>query len=124
MAAPGLILLAHGARDPRWAEPFVRLERKVAAARPGALVGLAYLEAMAPDLHTAADQLVAAGCRSLRIVPLFLGQGGHVREDIPRLTTALAARHPGVAIEVTVAIGEDEAVLDEIAAVCLRGLRD
>ena len=38
----GLILFAHGARDPRWAEPFERLKRKVEAARPG-LAGRARL---------------------------------------------------------------------------------
>lgn len=95
----GLILFAHGARDPRWAEPFERLKRKVEAARPGLPVALAYLEIMQPDLAAAADALIAAGCRSLRIVPVFLGQGGHVREDLPQLADAVRARHPAMAIE-------------------------
>jgi sirohydrochlorin cobaltochelatase len=124
MTDPGVILLAHGARDPRWAEPFLRLQRKVAGVRPSAPVELAFLEAMAPDLAAAAAQMIGRGCRSLRIVPLFLGQGGHVREDVPRLVAAVAARHPGVAIEVTAAIGEDDAVLDRIAAACVAGLPD
>ena len=124
MADQGLILLAHGARDPRWSEPFERLKSKIAAARPTVDVNIAYLETMTPNLPTAADRMVAGGCRSLRIVPLFLGQGGHVREDVPRLAAAVAARHPDVSIEVTTAIGEDDAVLDGIAAVCVRNLRD
>ncbi|MFO1324236.1 MAG: CbiX/SirB N-terminal domain-containing protein [Burkholderiales bacterium] len=122
MPAPGLILFAHGARDPRWAEPFERLKRKVEAVRPGVRVALAYLEFMRPDLETAADALVGSGCRSLRIVPVFLGQGGHVREDLPAVVARVRARHPGVAIEMRTAVGEDDAVLDQIAATAVAGL--
>ena len=124
MADTGLILLAHGARDARWAEPFLRLRAKIAAVRTGTLVELAFLEVMAPNLASAVDAMIAGGCRSLRIVPLFLGQGGHVRDDIPRLIAGVSARHPDVAIELTGAIGEDDTVLDRIAAVCVQGLPD
>jgi len=120
----GLILFAHGARDPRWAEPFERLKRKVQTARPGVPVALAYLEIMEPDLAGAADQLIAAGCRSLRIVPIFLGQGGHVREDLPAIVAALVARHPAIAIALVTPVGEHDAVLDRIADVAIEGLPD
>ena len=120
----GLILFAHGARDPRWAEPFERLKRKVQTARPGLPVTLAYLEIMQPDLAVAADQLIAAGCRSLRIVPVFLGQGGHVREDLPAIVATVAAQHPAVAIALVTTVGEHDAVLDRIADVAIEGLPD
>lgn len=118
---PGLILFAHGARDPRWAEPFERLRRKVATAVPGTPVALAYLELMQPDLATAATQLVRAGCRSLRVVPIFLGQGGHVRQDLPALVARVQSDHPGVTVTLQTAVGEDERVLDRIAEVCIQG---
>jgi sirohydrochlorin cobaltochelatase len=118
----GLILFAHGARDRRWAEPFERLKRKVEADRPGTPVALAYLEIMSPDLATSAAGLVAAGCRELRIVPVFLGQGGHVREDLPALVASIRVRHPDVAIELVPAVGEEDAVLDSIARAAVAGL--
>ena len=121
-AMTGLILFAHGARDPRWSEPFERLKRKVQTARPGLPVALAYLEIMQPDLAGAADQLIAAGCRSLRIVPVFLGQGRHVREDLPAMVATLAARHPAIAIALVTTVGEHDAVLDRIADVAVEGL--
>jgi sirohydrochlorin cobaltochelatase len=122
MPATGVILFAHGARDPRWAQPFERLRTLVEQERPGVRVALAYLEIMAPDLGSAADALVADGCRSLRVVPVFLGQGGHVRQDLPRLVEAIRARHPGVPVELRMAVGEDPAVLGSIAAAALGGL--
>lgn len=122
MPGLGLILFAHGARDARWAEPFRRLQRKVEAARPGMPVTLAFLEFMAPDLPSAADALVVGGCRTLRIVPVFLGQGGHLRQDLPALVTAIRARHPEVAVDVATAVGEDDSVLDRMADVCVAGI--
>ncbi len=88
----GLVLFAHGARDARWAEPFERLRDRVAGAAPQTQVMLAYLEMMQPDLPTAAAKLYVEGCRSIVLVPIFLGQGGHVREDLPRLLQVVASR--------------------------------
>lgn len=121
MQPPGLVLFAHGARDPRWREPFERLADKVRAARPDLVVSLAFLELMTPDLATAADTLVAQGCRALTVVPVFLGQGGHVREDLPAAVAAVRARHPGVQVALRAAIGEDDAVLAAIAQAVVRG---
>ena len=118
----GLILFAHGARDPRWAEPFERLRQKVADARPGVPVTLAFLELMTPDLGTATAALVAQGCTSIRVVPIFLGQGGHVRQDLPRLVEEARACHPAVSFELATAVGEDETVLARIAEVCVGGV--
>ncbi len=52
MSKHGMILFGHGARDPRWAEPFERLAAKLRAQRSDP-VALAFLELMTPDLPTA-----------------------------------------------------------------------
>lgn len=119
MASTGVILFAHGARDARWAEPFERLRKKVEAAVPGTPVVLAYLEFMTPDLDAAVARLVAEGCQDIRIVPIFLGQGGHVRQDLPALVARIEAAHPGLPLTLRTAVGEDERVLDRIAEVCI-----
>ncbi len=118
----GIILIAHGARDPRWAEPFERLAARVGARAPGTEVRLAFLELMAPDLVSAAAELAAGGVGAIRIVPLFFGQGGHVRNDLPVLVDRLRQRHPEVAFSCAVAIGEDDTVLDALAEFCVRQL--
>lgn len=118
---PGLILFGHGSRESRWAEPFERLAAQVRA-RASAEVRLAYLELITPDLATAADELIAGGARSIHIVPVFFGQGGHVRRDLPLLVDALRQRHPGVNFHCAAAIGEDEAVIEALTGYCLRVL--
>ena len=118
----GLILFAHGARDVRWREPFDRLAAKARAARPDIAVALAFLELMEPGLDLAVENLAARGCTAIRVVPVFLGQGGHVREDLPAALDRVRERHPRLAIDLRQAVGEDEAVLERIAAVAVEGL--
>ena len=115
----GLILYVHGARDPRWAEPFERLRAKLASRQHGLPVVLAFLEHRAPDLAQAAAELAEKGARHVRIVPMFFGRGGHLREDFPKALELAQRRVPSVAFEVTAAAGEDEAVLETLAAFAL-----
>ncbi len=115
----GLLLLAHGARDPGWARPFERVAHRIAAARPATPMVLAFLDFMAPDAKQAGDQLVAKGCTRVAIVPLFLGAGGHVLKDLPALRDQLVQAHPGVRWTLQPAIGEDERVIEVIASVAL-----
>jgi hypothetical protein len=58
-------------------------------------VELAFLELMQPDLPTVVAQQVAAGSRRVTVIPVFLGQGGHVRRDLPQLLEQLRQAHPG-----------------------------
>ena len=116
---PGLVLFAHGARDPRWAEPFEKLQHRVRILSPESQVRLAFLELMQPDLEGAIGELVALGVESIRVVPVFLGQGGHVRRDLPGLVAAAQARFAQTSISCAAPVGEDEAVLDALARYCV-----
>src|SRR5215471_10861732 len=95
----GLVLFAHGARDASWSEPFERLVEKVRSRAPGCLVRLAFLEIMQPDLAAATAELVSLGATSIRVLPIFFGQGGHLKRDLPAAMDALRARHPGIEID-------------------------
>lgn len=122
MREPAILLLAHGARDARWAEPFERVAGIVRRAAPERPAGIAYLEFLEPDLPTAARGLAAQGATRIRVVPLFFGRGGHLRESVPRVVAKTAASMPGVSIEVADAAGEDGAVIQAIADYCLRAV--
>jgi len=112
----GVLLFAHGARDPEWARPFEQVAHELRLLRPDTAVQLAYLEFMSPQLAGAGDALVAAGCGRIDVVPLFLGAGGHVRKDVPALFDALRAKHPDVHFTLHAAVGEMPAVISAMAA--------
>lgn len=120
MRRTGILLFAHGARDPNWALPFEAVAnrmrtRPAPGAEPSPAVTLAFLEFMSPDIATAGDELVAQGCTQVSVVPLFLGAGGHVRKDLPKLLDELAARHPGVSWRLCPAVGETDILIQGMA---------
>ncbi|HAT30821.1 MAG TPA: cobalamin biosynthesis protein CbiX [Janthinobacterium sp.] len=123
MAKRALILFAHGARAASWAAPFERLRALAQARMPDVVVALAFLELMTPALPELGAELAAAGVSEITVVPLFLGQGGHVLRDLPLLVERLRLAHPGLAIAVAEAVGENAAVLDAIADYCVGAVR-
>ena len=118
----GLLLFGHGARDPAWADPFRAVAARITASQPALMVELAFLEFIPPDLQGGGDALVARGCTQVRVVPMFLGTGGHVRRDLPMLLQRLRERHPQVQWTLQSAIGEQPPVLDAMARAAIDGL--
>jgi sirohydrochlorin cobaltochelatase len=119
MNADGLLLFAHGARDPAWAAPFQAIAAELQQRQPTLPLALAYLELMTPDLPAAAGTLVALGCKRIQIVPMFLGSSGHVRRDVPPLVEDLRRQHPGVLFLLHDAIGEQPSVIQAMASATL-----
>jgi sirohydrochlorin cobaltochelatase len=117
-----LVLFAHGARAASWAAPFERLRDSAAARLPDCTVRLAFLELMEPRLPETVAQLVADGADEVTIVPVFLGQGGHLLRDLPLLAEGLRAAHPGLRLRVAGAVGEDPGVLAAMTDYCVRSL--
>jgi len=108
----GIVLFAHGSRDPDWARPFEAIAAQLSG---DFLVRLAYLEIMRPTLGEAVGALAAAGARSIRVVPVFLGAGGHVKEDLPRLVAEAGRARPGLKLTLEAPIGEQPEVVAAIA---------
>jgi sirohydrochlorin cobaltochelatase len=119
-----LILFAHGARDPVWAQPLVRIQQLIFAQVDSTVqVHQAFLELMSPSLPELVDQLVLERVCSITVMPIFLGQGSHVRNDLPQLISQLQAQYPSIKFNLATAIGENEQVLIAIANACIANLR-
>lgn len=117
-----IVLFGHGARDVRWREPFDRLTALWKAQHPKVLVELAFLELMQPSLEEAIAVLVDVGATEVVVVPVFFGQGGHLRNDFPVLLSACQEKFPQVSLSATSAVGEDETVLQAIIDFSARAL--
>lgn len=110
----GIIYFGHGARDVRWREPFDRLSQLWQAAHPEVPCELAFLEMMAPDLETAIARLAAQHVTHIKIIPVFFGQGGHLRNDFPVLLSAAATKFPQLTLSASPAVGESDLILQSI----------
>jgi sirohydrochlorin cobaltochelatase len=111
----GIVLFAHGARDPEWARPFEAIRDRIRTTRPECPIALAYLEIMAPTLEQAIDALLAEGAAAITVFPLFMAQGGHLKQDLPRILGAIRASRPHVPIALETAVGDVPELLDAIA---------
>ncbi len=117
-----IILFGHGARDPRWREPFDRLATLWRTQHSDTPVEVAFLEMMQPLLEGAVASLVGSGATQVTVVPVFFGQGGHLRNDFPVLLAACQEKFPQIALSATPAVGEDLAVLQAIVDFGARAL--
>jgi len=117
-----LILFGHGARDARWREPFDRLVDLWRSHCGQTPVELAFLEMMQPSLSEAIAKLAAVGATEIVVVPVFFGQGGHLRNDFPVLLEECRNQYPGLNLSATPAVGEDENVLNAIVTFSAKAL--
>jgi sirohydrochlorin cobaltochelatase len=115
-----IVLFGHGARDSRWAEPFEALKHRLEKlAERNVQIKLAYLELMQPSLPDAIAQCAENGIIEVVIVPVFFGQGAHLRNDFPALVNNCRTQFPQLRISATPAVGQWEGVLDCIANTAL-----
>ena len=118
--ARGIVLFAHGSRDARWRDPVEAVATRIGQIDPGVRVRCAYLEAATPDLATALSELVAGGATEIDVLPIFLGVGKHLREDLPGLIGALQQAHPGLVLRLRTAVGETPELVEALARIALK----
>lgn len=115
-----LILFAHGARDPEWANPMRRVQAAVRQRVADMPVELAFLEFMAPTLTDSAKALVEGGAQKVVVMPMFIARGGHLKNEAPLMIESLRSTYPGVEFLLGGAIGENEIVVQAMADAALQ----
>ncbi|WP_395691431.1 sirohydrochlorin chelatase [Nocardioides sp.] len=112
MAAPALVALAHGSRDPRSAATIKALVDEVRAMRPDLRIEQAFLELAKPSFTTVVDRLVKAGHDEIVVVPLLLTEAYHAKVDVPSAIAEAQARHEGLGIRATRILGLETQFLE------------
>ena len=112
MAAPALVALAHGSRDPRSAKTITALVDEVRSLRPDLRIERAFLEQSKPSFQTVVDKLVRAGFEEIVVVPLLLNEAFHAKVDVPEVIAEATSRHPGLRIRATDVLGLEPRFLE------------
>lgn len=110
-----IVLFAHGARDPEWAQPFEKMRAQIQARVSDTPVILAFLELMQPSLADAIASLEERGAQHITLIPMFLARGGHLKNDLPKLIAQIQTQHPNLALHVSPAIGEVDSILQQLS---------
>ncbi len=126
MAAPALVCLAHGSRDPRSSATVTALVAEVKAQRPDLRIEKAFLDLSKPNFQTVVDRLVRAGYDEIVVVPLLLNEAFHARVDVPDAIAQATERHPQLKVGATDVLGLETRfleVLDERMRDALKAAR-
>lgn len=105
-AAPTLVAVAHGSRNPAAQANIRALLDAVRAARPGLDVREAYIELASPAL----PEVLAGVPGEVAVVPLLLGNGYHIAHDVAGVT---AFHRPGAGV--APALGPDSLLIEALA---------
>ena len=117
-----LILFAHGARDPEWADPMRRVQAAIRERAPALHVELAFLEFMSPTLEECLQAIIARGATRVVVQPMFIARGGHIKRDLPDLIERLRVTWPQVEFTLNGVIGENESVIQAMAMAVMDGV--
>ncbi|MGV8908047.1 MAG: CbiX/SirB N-terminal domain-containing protein [Propionicimonas sp.] len=102
---PPLVIAGHGTRDAEGVAVCLALVERVRSLLPGVRVEAGFVELTPPTIDEALSSVLTNGVTSAVVVPLMIGSGGHVRDDIPEAIEIGVQAHPGAAVVYTRHLG-------------------
>jgi sirohydrochlorin ferrochelatase len=108
----GLLLVAHGSRDPRAAVVAQEVAAAVGLRVPDLAAEAAFLELAEPDPPSALDELALRQVRTVTVLPFLLSHAYHSKIDLPGV--AAAARTRGLRVRTGAVLGPHGLLLDAV----------
>lgn len=119
--APAVLIAAHGSRDPQGVADCHDVVARVRRLLPGITVSVAFVELAEPGIEDELRRMLAEQAAQapeltprVVVVPLMLGSGGHVRQDIPEFIAAAQASVPGSQVKYARPLGADPRLLSAV----------
>ena len=109
-----LILIAHGSRVKQTSEEMNALVQQLEQKCTDFLVEGAFMELQKPDIFTVAEGLVEHGVSQIWVLPLFIFEGRHMREDIPQQVEDCRQRHEGCKFELLGHVGSSDFFINSL----------
>jgi sirohydrochlorin cobaltochelatase len=111
----GIILLAHGSREGDTEKTMRQITGFVKAELKDVMIEEAYLQFRDKNLDKGLLTLVARGADDIKVIPYFLFEGVHIKEDIPAEISEFMARHPNIKVTLGKTLGADKRLADIVS---------
>lgn len=108
----GVLILAHGSRveaTKKTVNDVVAMVREKMTDMP---MEIAYMEFCDENIERGIGALAEQGVTHIKVVPYFLFEGIHIREDIPKEIGEILKKYPQVTMEMGKTLGVDERLAD------------
>ncbi|HEX9886426.1 MAG TPA: CbiX/SirB N-terminal domain-containing protein [Longimicrobiales bacterium] len=115
-----LILIAHGSRDGRWRASVECVVEALQDELGRDAVRLAYMEHTPPTLMDLATEAAGAGLKTIRVLPLFLAEEGHVERDIVPLVEAARDAWSALDVQLLEPMGQHPEFLEALGRIAGR----
>ena len=102
-----LILMVHGSRDPDWLSPFQKLSEELKEELGENMLSIACMQFISPTLEESVENLFKKGFYKIKVLPLFMAQGGHMKRDIPKQVEKVREKFPEITLELLPHIGKN-----------------
>jgi sirohydrochlorin ferrochelatase len=107
----GLLLIAHGSRNPEANEDLVLLGRQMEGGE-FPVVEPSYLELAQPSIEDGAKKCISRGATDITMVPYFLSAGVHVKTDLQEALENLGKEYPHARFKLTAHLGRHPLLLE------------
>jgi sirohydrochlorin cobaltochelatase len=114
------VLWVHGSQKKEWAAPFDELILKLKTEDLRRHWTLAHLEGQGPRLESVVKEILdSESISTIKVIPLFLSVGKHVREDLSQSLDSLKSLYPEIKISLASSLLENEVFQDFLLQTCL-----
>lgn len=110
----GILILAHGSRRIETKHMMDEMMEMIKKRNPEVVIENAFMELCEPLLADGLDLLVNKGVTQITLIPYFLFEGIHIKEDIPGEIAEYLADKPNITVEMSQTLGADPRLADII----------
>lgn len=108
----GVLILAHGSRVKSTKDTINAVVDMVRTKMDDMPIEIAYMEFCEENIEHGIKTLSDKGVDHIKVVPYFLFEGIHIREDIPNEIDEILKSYPGITVEMGNTLGVDERLAD------------
>jgi sirohydrochlorin ferrochelatase len=111
----GILLLAHGSREGDTEKTMRQITKYVKAELKIDMIEEAYLQFRDKNLEKGLLGLIDRGADDIKVIPYFLFEGVHIKEDIPAEIEEFRKNYPNVRITMGRTLGADRRLAEIVA---------
>lgn len=107
----GMLVIGHGSRSQEARAAFYRIVEELRE-RMGMEVEGCFMELSEPFIPETIDKMYSRGINEITVLPYFLFNGIHIKEDIPEILLDAKKKHAGLKLSIAQPIGYHAALVD------------
>ena len=108
----GILILAHGSRDKSAEDTLKKIITMLKEEMKDCIIEYAFLQFSQLTLQKGLDRLIDKGIKDIKIIPYFLFDGIHIRENIPREIEDYLKHNPDIKISLGKTFGADKRLVE------------